>query len=505
MAAAAAAAGGMQGIADATDLDEALDVQFDEDAMTAEELADKAIFDASNPGMQSFIIVMHAFDRSLHYHLEAIPKCRRANFYIETVGINFLILIASISVIAQTYCPMRFGGDSQICLDPHYDPDRLILGAKMVDIWHAVDQSCFVVFALECLFRFLGSIYIGNFRRYISGIMNWIDIIAVAPFFIEHLFAEKRHPNLLSRLDTRFIRALRMARITSSLKTMRFGNMNQIIANIINTSLGALTIPIYFMSLALIVVSIVMFFIEGGKWYCCSYQTLWSATAYETKKFDFDMDCESTKLIEACGLPTEICLDERPAAEVAGTKDSGVTVCMATETKARFKLTYDGAPVSGYFEDVSESMWWCIVTFTTVGYGDKSATTPVGMLLNSFAMFLGIFFLAMPVAIIGDAFQFAWKDMQSTRRAADAKRRLIKGDWQPDLKKLAQMRMDMNTHIRFIKSTIDKFRAAKSELEKRAWDKSLDELHFFQGEFSNVWATYNVDTELLKEQMAHKL
>ncbi len=41
------------------------------------------------------------------------------------------------------------------------------------------------------------------------------------------------------------------------------------------------------------------------------------------------------------------------------------------------------------FTDLATSVYWAIVTMTTVGYGDITPVTPIGRLLSAFVMWLG--------------------------------------------------------------------------------------------------------------------
>lgn len=52
------------------------------------------------------------------------------------------------------------------------------------------------------------------------------------------------------------------------------------------------------------------------------------------------------------------------------------------------------------FTNIPQSIYWAIVTITTVGYGDVSPHTPTGKLLASFAMLLGYAIIAVPTGII---------------------------------------------------------------------------------------------------------
>ncbi len=52
------------------------------------------------------------------------------------------------------------------------------------------------------------------------------------------------------------------------------------------------------------------------------------------------------------------------------------------------------------FKDIPTSIYWAIVTLTTVGYGDISPHTPFGELIASFVMLLGYAIIAVPTGIV---------------------------------------------------------------------------------------------------------
>jgi len=52
------------------------------------------------------------------------------------------------------------------------------------------------------------------------------------------------------------------------------------------------------------------------------------------------------------------------------------------------------------FTDIPTSMYWGIVTLTTVGYGDLSPATPVGKFLASLVMIMGYGIIAVPTGIV---------------------------------------------------------------------------------------------------------
>ncbi|GJM13566.1 MAG: ion transporter [Pseudohongiella sp.] len=53
------------------------------------------------------------------------------------------------------------------------------------------------------------------------------------------------------------------------------------------------------------------------------------------------------------------------------------------------------------FDNIPESIYWAIVTITTVGYGDIAPQTPLGQFVAAIAMICGYAIIAVPTGIIG--------------------------------------------------------------------------------------------------------
>ncbi|WP_313656461.1 ion transporter [Planktothrix agardhii] len=56
------------------------------------------------------------------------------------------------------------------------------------------------------------------------------------------------------------------------------------------------------------------------------------------------------------------------------------------------------------FPHIPASMWWAVITLTTVGYGDVYPITPLGRLLGGILALLGIGLIALPAGIIASGF-----------------------------------------------------------------------------------------------------
>lgn len=56
------------------------------------------------------------------------------------------------------------------------------------------------------------------------------------------------------------------------------------------------------------------------------------------------------------------------------------------------------------FSSIPETMWWALITLTTVGYGDVSPITPVGKIIGAFTALSGVCTVALLTGIVGSAF-----------------------------------------------------------------------------------------------------
>ena len=67
------------------------------------------------------------------------------------------------------------------------------------------------------------------------------------------------------------------------------------------------------------------------------------------------------------------------------------------------------------FTNIPHSIYWAIVTLTTVGYGDISPQTPLGQILASFIMIIGYGIIAVPTGIVTAEYARAKKQFVSTQ------------------------------------------------------------------------------------------
>ena len=59
---------------------------------------------------------------------------------------------------------------------------------------------------------------------------------------------------------------------------------------------------------------------------------------------------------------------------------------------------------SNGFDNITESIYWAIITLTTVGYGNIVPVTALGKMLAAFIMILGYAVIAVPTGIVSSEF-----------------------------------------------------------------------------------------------------
>lgn len=73
------------------------------------------------------------------------------------------------------------------------------------------------------------------------------------------------------------------------------------------------------------------------------------------------------------------------------------------------------------FDNIPQSIYWAIVTITTVGYGDIAPQTPLGQFVAAIAMICGYAIIAVPTGIIGAELMQQVQDRKKSPKNEDSK------------------------------------------------------------------------------------
>jgi voltage-gated potassium channel len=80
-----------------------------------------------------------------------------------------------------------------------------------------------------------------------------------------------------------------------------------------------------------------------------------------------------------------------------------VGILLVLSSSAVYLAEHEAQPDK--FASIPDSMWWAIVTLTTIGYGDVVPITQLGKAFAGVTAILGVGFIALPTAILAAGFQ----------------------------------------------------------------------------------------------------
>jgi voltage-gated potassium channel len=82
----------------------------------------------------------------------------------------------------------------------------------------------------------------------------------------------------------------------------------------------------------------------------------------------------------------------------------------------------EGSTQPEKFGSIPRSIWWAVVTLTTIGYGDAYPVTPIGKVLAAMVAIAGIALIAMPTGILAGSFSDALARDRARAKTNDAAR-----------------------------------------------------------------------------------
>ena len=107
------------------------------------------------------------------------------------------------------------------------------------------------------------------------------------------------------------------------------------------------------------------------------------------------------------------------------------------------------------FSSIPETMWWGLITLTTVGYGDVSPVTPLGKVIGAFTAIMGVCTVALLTGIVASAFANQ-RAQKAAILEAEINQALSDGIISDDeAQKIEKLRKELNLSPEHSKSLVD--------------------------------------------------
>jgi hypothetical protein len=167
------------------------------------------------------------------------PQSSRAAFILSVV-LLVLILISCVAFCLQTI-PEFYAGPQEY--------------------WDAIELVCIVCFSIEYISRLVASPHRMSFC---AAPLNIIDLVAIAPFYIEKIAKHVSSTGDVSGLAV--FRIIRLARVFRLFKLGRYSDGLKTFANTMARSTRPLAMLVFFMIIAIILFSSAIYYCERGAW-----------------------------------------------------------------------------------------------------------------------------------------------------------------------------------------------------------------------------------------------
>ena len=206
-----------------------------------------------------------------------------------------------------------------------------------------VETCCIAWFTFELSIRFITC----NERKvFFKDLLNLVDIIAIFPYYIDLVVIVTGGSPANSGLV--ILRVVRLTRVFRVFKLSKYNEGIQVVGAALKNSTDALSLLLFLTTITVVLFGSGIFYAEQG-----------AAYFHETNR-----------------------------------------------TWVR-KDGFGGPLVKHHFQSIPDSFWWCLVTVTTVGYGDMYPVTFPGYLVGAAAMLTGLLIVAFPIIILGANFSEA--------------------------------------------------------------------------------------------------
>ena len=229
------------------------------------------------------------------------------------------------------------------------------------DVFENIELVSVIIFTAEYAIRLACQpCRVKSIVNFVTDMQNIVDLLACLPFWVTKIIALTRDNQDSSGGGLGFVRVIRLVRVFRVLKFGKNSSGIQMFTGAITRSFQPLSILLFSMSLAVVILSSIMYMAE---------------------------------------------------ADVANVNASGYSPQLLHDASF-FPETHVFC-----FGTIPRCFWWAVVTMTTVGYGDCYPVTVLGKTIAIITMLSGVLILALPITVVGANFQKMVEIYQDDRLA----------------------------------------------------------------------------------------
>ena len=234
-----------------------------------------------------------------------------------------------------------------------------------------IECACNAWFTFELVVRLAVSPHILPFLR---TPVNVIDFVATVSFYLDFL---------LTRLDREndFLEFFSIIRIMRLFKLTRHSPGLKILIHTFKASAHELTLLVFFLVLGIVI---------------------FASLVYYAERIQYNPTNDFTSI--------PVCLH--------------LTIALKQGRLALGQRTSDILTKS-FLTSIPVGLWWAIITMTTVGYGDMTPKTYVGMFVGSLCALTGVLTIALPVPVIVSNFALFYSHTKARAKLPKKRRRVL--------------------------------------------------------------------------------
>lgn len=249
-----------------------------------------------------------------------------------SIAMMILIVLATACFVLESEATIETGG---------------LYNTNALYVFEQIELASVIIFSLEYLIRFACCPCENRgYIKFILDINNMIDLLACLPYWVTFII-QKIDPQS-SQASLGFVRVIRLIRIFRVFKFGKYSTGIHMLVGAISKSMQPLSILLFVIVLAVIILSSVMYMAEGA--------------LADSNHTSYDEDLLN----------------------MAGVEAVQHMYCFGT---------------------IPRTFWWAVVTMTTVGYGDCFPVSTAGKILAMATMILGLVIIALPITVVGSNFQ----------------------------------------------------------------------------------------------------